>query len=109
MTLNELANIAEVFGMLVVSVTLVFLTIQMRQNTRAMRSTTYHSVNEMALAIYTPIVASDDLADLLLRGPNRCRNGSIHGPLAERVLYMAKLVLSAACWRVGRWNLVGIH
>lgn len=68
MTLNELANIAEIFGMLVVGVTLIFLTLQTRQSTRAMRATTNHSVNEMALAIYTPIVASDDLAELLLRG-----------------------------------------
>jgi len=68
MSLEQLANIAEVFGMLVVAVTLIFLTLQMRQNTRALRSTTTQNANEMAVAIYNPIVADADLADLLLRG-----------------------------------------
>ena len=35
MELQQLANIAEVFGMIVVAITLIFLTVQMRENTRA--------------------------------------------------------------------------
>jgi hypothetical protein len=38
MGLQQLANIVEIFGMIVVAVTLIFLTIQMRENTRATRS-----------------------------------------------------------------------
>jgi len=38
MPLEQLANVAEVLGMFVVAVTLVFLTVQMRQSTRATRS-----------------------------------------------------------------------
>ena len=68
MSLEQLANVAEVFGMLVVAITLIFLTLQMRQNTRALRSTTTQNANEMAVAIYNPIVADAGLADLLLRG-----------------------------------------
>jgi hypothetical protein len=40
MPLEQLANIAEVFGMLIVAITLIFLTVQMRQNTRATKSAT---------------------------------------------------------------------
>ncbi len=38
MPLDQLANVAEVLGMFVVAITLVFLTVQMRQSTRATRS-----------------------------------------------------------------------
>ncbi len=40
MPLEQLANIAEVIGMLVVAITLIFFTAQMRQGTRATRSAT---------------------------------------------------------------------
>jgi len=40
MPLEQLANIAEVIGMLVVAITLIFFTAQMRQSTRATRSAT---------------------------------------------------------------------
>ena len=40
MPLEQLANIAEVFGMLIVGITLIFLTVQMRHNARATRSAT---------------------------------------------------------------------
>lgn len=68
MTLDQLANMAEVFGILVVAVTFIFLTIQTRQNTKAQRSSTAQSANEMAMSIYKPIVAGPDVAELVLRG-----------------------------------------
>jgi len=40
MPLEQLVNIAEVIGMLVVAITLIFFTAQMRQSTRATRSAT---------------------------------------------------------------------
>ena len=68
MPLEQIANIAEIFGMIVVAITLVFLTMQMRQNTRAIRSSAAQNVNEMAVAIYASIVADAEVADLLVRG-----------------------------------------
>ena len=68
MPLEQLANIAEVFGMLVVAVTLIFLTVQMRQNTKALRSTAAQRAHEMAEAIYHPVIADASLADLVVRG-----------------------------------------
>lgn len=44
MELETLANIAEIFGMIVVAVTLIFLTIQMRQNNKALQHSSYQSV-----------------------------------------------------------------
>ena len=68
MSLEQLANIAEAFGMIVVAVTLIFLTLQMRQNTKAQRSTTTQNANEMAVAIYNPIVMDEKVADIIMRG-----------------------------------------
>lgn len=42
--LEQFANIAEIIGVLLVIVTLVFLTLQIRQNTKALRSTTIQAV-----------------------------------------------------------------
>ena len=50
--LDYYANVAEIIGVVLVVVTLVFLTMQIRQNTRAIRSTTIQAVmqSEMALS-----------------------------------------------------------
>ena len=58
MALEQLANIAEVFGMLVVAITLIFLTIQMRQNAAQSRLDSTHQVitrmNQAFDPIYVP-------------------------------------------------------
>ena len=47
MTLDQIANIAEIFGMIVVAITLIFLTAQMRENTRATKSATASATAEL--------------------------------------------------------------
>ena len=55
MPLEQLANIAEVIGMIVVAVTLIFLTAQMRHNTRATRSATANESVSTVTAWYREI------------------------------------------------------
>ena len=55
MPLEQLANIAEVIGVIVVAVTLIFLTAQMRQNTRATRSATANESVSTVTAWYREI------------------------------------------------------
>jgi hypothetical protein len=52
MTLDVFANIAEIVGLILVLVTLVFLTLQINQNTKALRATAFQAVlqSEMAFA-----------------------------------------------------------
>ncbi len=52
MPLEQLANIAEVFGLLIVAISLIFLTMQMRQNTRATKSATANDSISMVVAWY---------------------------------------------------------
>jgi hypothetical protein len=55
MPLEQLANIAEVVGMLVVAITLIFFTLQMRQGTRATRSATASESTSTVVAWYQQI------------------------------------------------------
>ncbi len=68
MPLEQLANIAEVFGMLVVAITLVFLTVQMRQHTKAVHATTTHAVHDQTMKLYKSLSTDASLADLWVRG-----------------------------------------
>jgi hypothetical protein len=56
MALEHYANIAEIVGVILVVVTLVFLTLQIRQNTKALRSTTIQSVMQSELAMMSILV-----------------------------------------------------
>ncbi len=59
MPLEQLANIAEVFGVLIVAITLIYLTVQMRQNIRATRSATANESVSMVVAWYREIGNSE--------------------------------------------------
>ena len=68
MSIEQLANIAEVFGMLVVAITLIFLTLQMRQNTRAVRLNTIHGISETFRSQYALVGGSEQVAAVYLTG-----------------------------------------
>ena len=61
MIIEQLANIAEVYGLLVVAVTLVFLIVQMRQNTNALHSSAAHAMHDqVGTQIYRPLGAPQE-------------------------------------------------
>ncbi len=64
MPLEQLANIAEVFGMLIVAITLIFFTVQMRQNTRATKSASANESISMVAAWYREIGISEQSSAL---------------------------------------------
>ncbi len=64
MSLEQLANIAEVFGMLIVAITLIYLTVQMRQNIRATRSATANESVSTVTAWYREIGNSEQSSTL---------------------------------------------
>ena len=65
MPLEQLANIAEVIGMIVVAVTLIFLTVQMRHNARATKSATANESVSTVTAWYREIGNSEQSCTLL--------------------------------------------
>ncbi len=64
MPLEQLANIAEVFGMLIVAITLIFFTVQMRQSTRATKSATANDSISMVAAWYQELGNSEQSSAL---------------------------------------------
>ena len=60
MALDQYANIAEIVGVVIVIVTLVFLTLQIRQNTRAIRSTTIQAVMQSEMAFNRILIENSD-------------------------------------------------
>ena len=68
MGLDLYANIAEIVGVIIVIVTLVFLTLQIRQNTRALRSTTIQSVMQSEMGFMSIIVENAGTWDKVITG-----------------------------------------
>jgi hypothetical protein len=66
MPLEQLANLAEVFGMLVVGITLIFLTVQTRQGARATRSAAAIESSSMVTAWYRSVGTSEQTSRLFL-------------------------------------------
>jgi hypothetical protein len=60
MALDQYANIAEIVGLVIVVVTLKFLTRQIRQGTKAIRSTTIQSVMQSEMAFSQILVEKSD-------------------------------------------------
>ena len=65
MPLEQLANLAEVFGMLVVG-TLIFLTVKTRQGARATRSAAAIESSSMVTAWYRSVGTSEQTSRLFL-------------------------------------------
>jgi len=69
MPLDQLANIAEIFGVLVVAITFIFLTAQMRQTTKALHSSAaYTAHDQVGTQIYRPLATDASLADIFVKG-----------------------------------------
>ena len=66
MTLNELGNLGEFISGLAVVVTLVYLAVQIRHNTRAVRSSMHQDMIESTLRIAESVSDTDDLGRIVL-------------------------------------------
>jgi len=68
MPLDQVANIAEIVGVVLVVVTLVFLSLQIRQNTTALRSTTIHAVMQSEMEFAAILLRDTEIWDKVLSG-----------------------------------------
>jgi hypothetical protein len=67
MNWEAIGSIGEVGGALGVVATLVYLSLQIRQNTRSSRLASFQSSTELLSHINTTIASNDDLADIFSR------------------------------------------
>ena len=68
MALDYYANIAEIVGVVLVTVTLVFLTLQIRQNTRALRSSTIQAVMQSEIGMMSVMVENAETWEKIVTG-----------------------------------------
>jgi hypothetical protein len=68
MTLNDLANIGQVIGAIAVVISLIYVALQIRQNTNAVRSATAQTVHEHFAKWYHLVAADDELAKIIANG-----------------------------------------
>jgi hypothetical protein len=73
MNWDAIGALAELFGAVGVIVTLLFLVRQIQQNTRALRATTNHALNQQKTDVNLRIGLDPDAAEFLFRGM-RCRD-----------------------------------
>ena len=70
MTLEQYANLFEIVGGAIVVVTLIFLVIQLRQNTRALKSTIILCNQGHTLTVYQTLM-EDSMMEVILKGMPR--------------------------------------
>ena len=66
MTLEVFANIAEIVGLALVLATLIFLTLQINQNTKALRSTAFQAVLQSEMAFATLVAEHASVWDKMM-------------------------------------------
>jgi hypothetical protein len=81
MNLNEIALLAEIVASIAIVVSLIYVAIQVRQNTRATRSATYQSMVSNSLGILATMYSEGGNAELYLRA----KDGDQDLSPAERV------------------------
>ena len=68
MNLNDLANIGQIVGALAVVVSLIYVALQIRQNTNAIRSAAAQTVHEHFASWYRLVSADPDLSQIVVNG-----------------------------------------
>jgi thioesterase domain-containing protein len=68
MPLEQLANIAEIFGMIVITITLIFMTVQMRQNAVSLKSAATRETHAQYARFYEILATNDAVRDTFVKG-----------------------------------------
>jgi|SRR6516162_1112902 hypothetical protein len=68
MSLTDLANIGQVIGAIAVVISLIYVALQIRQNTNAVRSATAQTVHEHFAKWYHLVAADDELSQIVASG-----------------------------------------
>ena len=68
MTIQDLGSIGELIAAIATIATLVYLAVQIRQNTLSNRDASTRSTHDMILRVNTTAIADATLTDLLIRG-----------------------------------------
>ena len=68
MNLEHLANLAEITGIMLVVVSLAYLNVQVRQNTKMLRSAANQGAAEEIQQMYAPLISDATMTEIFIRG-----------------------------------------
>jgi len=68
MTLNDLANVGQIIGAVAGVISLIYVALQIRQNTNAVRSATAQTVHEHFAKWYHLVAPDDNLSQIVANG-----------------------------------------
>ena len=90
MTIQDLGSIGELIAAIATIATLAYLGAQVRQNTRALRSSTFQGISEQMAQNVEPIVANAEVSALIIKGLDGLSSLSPE----ERLRFQSVLVMS---------------
>ena len=70
MTLEQYANFAEIVGVIIVVLTFMYMTIQLRQGTRALKSVTVQSLQNQTMTVYGMLIEDMEIFIEGMRDPS---------------------------------------
>jgi hypothetical protein len=68
MNLNDLANLGQIIGAIAVVISLIYVAMQIRQNTNAVRAATAQSVHEHFASWYHLLASDESLSQIVIDG-----------------------------------------
>jgi len=99
-TLQDLGSIGELIAGIATIATIAYLAVQVRRNTRALRSSTFQGISEQMAQNVESIVMSGEVAALFVKGLNGLDDLST----GERIRFQSVLVMS-----IRRMEAVHVH
>lgn len=67
MNLENFANLADIVSSIGVVVSLIYVSVQIRQNTRALKAATYNDLTSNTVAILSPLLAEPGITEFIVR------------------------------------------
>lgn len=89
MSIQELGSIGELIAAIATVLTLVYLAIQVRQNTRALKASTFQSISSELGQNVQPILQTPDMATIWAKGLDAPDTLSADERLKHQAMYMA--------------------
>jgi hypothetical protein len=68
MKLSEWANVAEIIGGAAIIASLIFVGLEVRENTQVIKLTSDRALDQQNLVLNTAVAESHDLAEILVKG-----------------------------------------
>lgn len=89
MSIEDLSSIGEIIAAIATVVTLVYLAIQLRQNTRALKASTFQSISSELGQNVQPLLQTPDMAAIFAKGMNEPDALTMDERLKNQAMYLA--------------------